>query len=153
MKKAQECMLSTMTIDNWLEVELIRGIYNPTLQKRLLQESDPILKDMVRIAMQWQSAEDVMTQFIIDNKASEHESEPEEVNGTPYGRTPNQTKGPVTGNLEDERDRNDKENATQANRQKRGMTGDTIVILDDETDVPDVKTIITLREHHSTGDP
>ena len=74
MKKAQECMLSTMTIDNWLEVELICGIYDPTLQKRLLQESDPILKDMVRIAMQWQSVEDVMTLFIIDNEASEHES-------------------------------------------------------------------------------
>ena len=72
MKKAQECMLKTMTIDNWLEVELIRGINDPTLQKRLLQESDPILKDMVRIAMQWQSAEDIMTHFIIDNEPSEN---------------------------------------------------------------------------------
>ena len=26
MRKAQECMIMTMTIDNWLELELIRGI-------------------------------------------------------------------------------------------------------------------------------
>ena len=87
-----------------------------------------------------------MTQFIINNEASE--SEPEEVNGTPHGRIPNQTKGPVTGNLEDERDQNNEENATQANCKKRGKTGDTIVILDDETDVPRCE-----NNNHMTGTP
>ena len=89
MKKAQECMIMTMTIDNWLEVELIRGINDQNLQKRLLQEKDTMLKDMVRIATQWQSAEAAMAQFIIDNEPSKNESEPEEVNDTHYGRTPN----------------------------------------------------------------
>ena len=136
MKKAQECMIMTMTIDNWLEVELIRGINDPNLQKRLLQESDPVLKDMVRIALQWQSAEDIMTQFIIDNEPSENESEPEEANDTHYGRTPNLTKGPVTGNLDTDRDQTDEEDATQATCKKRGKTGDPMKILDDETDTP-----------------
>ena len=65
-------MIMTMTIDNWLEVELIRGINNQNLQKRLLQEKDPMLKDLVCIATQWQSAEAAMAQFIINNKPSEN---------------------------------------------------------------------------------
>ena len=140
-------MLKMMTIDNWLEVELIRGINNPNLQKRLLQERDPILKDMVRIAMQWQSAEDIMTQFIVDNEPSETESEPEETNDH-YGRTPNPTKGPVTGNLDTNRDQTDEEDATQATCKKRGKTGDPMKILDDDTDTPRCE-----NNNHMTGTP
>ena len=99
MRKAQECMIMTMTIHNWLELELLHGINDQNLQRRLLQEKDPTLKDMISIATQWQSAEDAVAQFIIENKMSENESDPEEANHISYGRTSNQRKGPVNGNL------------------------------------------------------
>ena len=39
-----------MTIDNWLEFELLRGISDQNLQRRLLQEKDPTLKNMISLA-------------------------------------------------------------------------------------------------------
>ena len=36
MIKAQEGMIDSMTADNWLELELIRGVYDRNLQKRTL---------------------------------------------------------------------------------------------------------------------
>ena len=87
MRKAQECMIMTTTIDNWLELELVRGINDQNLQKRLLREKNPMLQDMISIATQWQSAETAMAQFIIDNEPSETDSKPEEANDTTYGRT------------------------------------------------------------------
>ena len=59
MRKAQECAITTMTPDNWLELELLRRINNQNLRKRLLQETDPALTNMVSIATAWQSAEEV----------------------------------------------------------------------------------------------
>ena len=57
MKKGHECALKTMTPNNWLELELLWGINDQRLQKRLLQERNPTLKDMVLIATAWQSVE------------------------------------------------------------------------------------------------
>ena len=48
MIKAQEGMFVMMTVDNWLELELIRGVNNQNLQKRILREHNPMLRDMVR---------------------------------------------------------------------------------------------------------
>ena len=134
MRKAQECMI--MTIHNWLELELIRGISDQNLQRRLLQEKDPMLKDMISLATQWRSAETAMAQFIIDNKLSENESEPEEVNDIYYGKTPNWKKGPVTGNLDSNQDQTNTEDATQANCNRRGNAGNPTEILHNETDNP-----------------
>ena len=39
-----------MTTNNWLELELVRGINDQNLQKRLLQERNPMLQDMISIA-------------------------------------------------------------------------------------------------------
>ena len=50
MRKAQEGMIMTMTTNNWLELELVRGINDQNLQKRLLQERNPMLQDMISIA-------------------------------------------------------------------------------------------------------
>ena len=69
------------------------GICHQNLQRRLLQEKDPTLKDMISLATQWQSAEDPVAQFIIDNETSKNE--PEEANDLDYGKTPNRKKGPV----------------------------------------------------------
>ena len=122
MRKAQECMIMTMRIDNWLELELIRGISDQNLQRRLLQEKDPTLKNMISLATQWQSAEDAVAQFIIDNETSDNESEPEEVNDINYARTPNRKKGPVIGNLDSDHEQTYTEVTTQANcsRRRRG---------------------------------
>jgi hypothetical protein len=53
MIKAQEGMIDSMTTDNWLELELIRGVNDQNLQKRILQEHNPMLRDMVSIATLW----------------------------------------------------------------------------------------------------
>jgi hypothetical protein len=89
----------TMTIDNWLELELVRGINDQNLQKRLFRERNPMLQDMISIATQWQSAETAMAQFIIDNEPSETDSESEEVNDATYEKPFNRRKGLVTGDL------------------------------------------------------
>jgi hypothetical protein len=128
MRKAQECTI--MTIDNWLELELIRGISDQNLQRRLLQEKDPSLKDMISLATQWQSVEDAMAQFIIDNETSGNESEPEEANDIDYGKTPNRKKGPVTGNLDSDHEQTYTEDATQANCNRRGNAGSPTEVLD-----------------------
>ena len=80
MIKAQEGMIDSMTVDNWLELEQIRGVNDQNLQKRILQEHNPMLRDMVSIAMLWQSAETAMAQFIPDNESSVTDSKPEEIN-------------------------------------------------------------------------
>ena len=60
MRKGQECTLKTMTPDDWLQLELLRGVNDPMLQKRLLQERSPTL---ISIATQWQSAENAQISF------------------------------------------------------------------------------------------
>ena len=72
MTKAQEGMIISMTAENWLKLELVRGISDQGLQKRILQERNPMLRDMISIATRWQSAEDAMAQFIVDIESSEH---------------------------------------------------------------------------------
>jgi hypothetical protein len=56
LRKAKECNLETMRRDNWLALELIRGVSDATLQKKLLQEQELSLQQLVRIAEQWQAA-------------------------------------------------------------------------------------------------
>ena len=84
-------MITTMTTDNWLELELVRGINDQGLQKRILRERNPMLQDMISIATQWQSAEIAMAQFIVDNESSETDSESEETNDMYYERTSNRS--------------------------------------------------------------
>ena len=60
MRKGQECTLKTMTPDDWLQLELLRGVNDTILQKRLLQERSPTL---ISIATQWQSAENAQISF------------------------------------------------------------------------------------------
>ena len=109
-----------MTVDNWLELELIRGVNNQNLQKRILQEHNPMLRDMVSIATLWQSAETAMAQFIADNESNVTDSEFEEANNPYHERTPTWSKGPVTGNLTYIRDQTEKEDHIQKKSSKRG---------------------------------
>ena len=80
-------MIMTMTVNNWLEMELV------------LQEKDPTMTDMVSIATQWQSAEDAVAQFI-DNETSKNDSDSEEADDIDYRAMSNRKKGPATGNLD-----------------------------------------------------
>ena len=127
-----------MTIDNWLELELVRGISDQNLQRRLLQEKDPTLKDMISLATQWQSAEDAVAQFIIENETSENE--PEEANDIDYGKTPY---------LDSDHEKTYTEDARQANCNRRGNTGSPTEVLDNKTDNP----LLCENNNQSTGDP
>ena len=147
MRKAQECMMMTMMINIWLELELIRGINDQNLQKRLLQEKTPMLQDMISIATQWQSAETATAQFIIDNEPSENKNEPEEVNDTHYRKTLNRKKGPVTGNLNSAQDHTDKEDATQADCNKQGKADSPTDTLNNGKE----KNRLCENNNHMTG--
>ena len=63
LRKGQECSLSTMTPKDWLQQELLRGVNDPGLQRKLLQERDPKLEDLINIATLWQNAEDAQQSF------------------------------------------------------------------------------------------
>ena len=118
MTKAQEGMIMTMTAENWLELELIRGINDPNLQKRILQECNPKLQDMVSIATRWQSAEDAIAQVIVDIESSETSSEPDEANN----EVPNWNKGLVTSNLDYMRKRRVREENMNGNQRGKDDT-------------------------------
>ena len=120
MIKAQEGMIDSMTVDNWLELELIRGVNDQNLQKRILREHNPMLLDMVSIATLWQSAETAMAQFIADNESSVTDSESEETNDPYYERKSTWSKGPVTDNLSYPRDQTEREDHIQKKNGKRG---------------------------------
>ena len=46
-----------MTPKDWLQQELLRGVYDSGLQKKLLQERNPKLEDLINIATLWQNAD------------------------------------------------------------------------------------------------
>ena len=50
MTKAQEGMIISMTAENWLKLELVRGISDQDLQKRILRELNPMMQEMISIA-------------------------------------------------------------------------------------------------------
>ena len=118
MKKAQEAMIVAMTAENWLELELIQGINDPNLRKRILQECNPKLQDMVSIATRWQSAEDAIAQFIVDIESSETSSEADEAND----EIPNWNKNPVASNLDYTRNRKEREENMNGNQRGKDDT-------------------------------
>jgi hypothetical protein len=63
LRKAKECDLEMMASKDWLALELIWGVSDTMLQKKLLQEQDPSLKQLVCIAEQWQAADSAQTAF------------------------------------------------------------------------------------------
>ena len=113
-------MIDSMTVDNWLELELIRGVNDQNLQRRILREHNPMLRDMVSIATLWQSAETAMAQFIDDNESSVTVSESEEANNPYYKQTSTWSKGPVTHNLSYPCNQTEREDHIQKKNGKRG---------------------------------
>jgi hypothetical protein len=60
---AVECDLGAMKGNAWLRMELVRGVNDTRLQKRLLQEHQATLPQMILIAKQWQAADGTKTAF------------------------------------------------------------------------------------------
>lgn len=142
MRKAHECALTTMTPDNWLELELLRGINDQNLQKRLLQEKNPALKDMVSIATAWQSAES-LAQLGFRKEAHDHTwpkqddesvGEMEEMMDFGYEKTPNHKKGPTIGNFTYNGRQLYTEPTTPTTCEKRGTAKGPMEESDEEAD-------------------
>ena len=128
MKKAQEAMIAAMTTENWLELELIQGINDPNLRKRILQECNPKLQDMVCIAKRWQSAEDATAQFAADTESSETNSEKNEASDEVH----NWNKGPVTSTNDYTRNPKEREENTNGNQKSKGDTPTNTSTDDDD---------------------
>ena len=127
MKKAQEAMIAAMTTENWLELELIQGINDPNLRKRILQECNPKLQDMVCIAKRWQSAEDATTQFTADTESSETDSEKNEASDEIH----NWNKGPVISTNDYARNPKEREEDMNGNQKSKSDTLPTNTPTDD----------------------
>ena len=57
--KARECALATITADEIRILELIRGVKSFKLRQEFLRQSDPTLEGLLKIAKNWQVADDV----------------------------------------------------------------------------------------------
>ena len=57
LQKGQECSHHDMTPKDWLQLELLRNVYDSGLQRKLLQERNPKLEDLIKIATLWQNAD------------------------------------------------------------------------------------------------
>ena len=69
LQKGQECSHTDMTPNDWLQLELLRNIYDSELQHKLLQEREPKLEELIKIATFWQNADSA--QVIMGTEASE----------------------------------------------------------------------------------
>ena len=56
LQKGQECSHTNMTPNDWLQLELLRNVYDSELQRKLLQEREPKLEELIKIATLWQNA-------------------------------------------------------------------------------------------------
>ena len=120
MMKAQEAMIVAMTTEKWLELELIQGISDPNLRKRILQECNPRLQDMIGIATRWQSAEDATAKFVVKTEASETNSEQDEASEEVHIIW---NKGPVTSTTDCMRNpREEEEESTNGNQKSKNDT-------------------------------
>ena len=57
LQKGQECSHDMMTPKDWLQQELLLGVYDSDLQKKLLQERTPTLEELINIATLYQNAD------------------------------------------------------------------------------------------------
>ena len=80
-------MIMTTTNDNWLELELVRGINDQSLQKRLLQERDPMLRDMISGNLN----------YTRDQKEKEENTQIHKMNGNKQGKANSPTDTSTSG--------------------------------------------------------
>ena len=121
LRNAKECDLEMMASKDWLALELIRGVSDTMLQKKLLQEQDPSLKQLVRIAEQWQAADSAQTAF--RTEATEYVRQAyteEEREETEYIRKASNYKREINEQWKSDRQQNDRRDASDA--QHRSMS-------------------------------
>ena len=58
-EKGRECNLADIKADDIRLLELIRGVNSPKLRQEFLRQKDPTLEDLLRIARNWQVADEV----------------------------------------------------------------------------------------------
>jgi hypothetical protein len=106
--KAVECNLKAMKEDDWLVLELIRGVSDTMLQKRMHQEHQATLAQLVLMAEQWQAADSAQTAFGSEStkyvrQASEYNRE-----STEYIRKASDYKHQIKENWKQDRQTNDR---------------------------------------------
>ena len=69
LQKGQECSHTDMTHNDWLQLELLRNVYDSELQRKLLEVREPNLEELLKIATLWQQADSA--QVAIGKEASE----------------------------------------------------------------------------------
>ena len=57
LQKGQECSHTDMTPNDWLQLELLRNVYDSELQRKLLEVREPKLEELIKIATLWQQAD------------------------------------------------------------------------------------------------
>ena len=50
LQKGQECSHTDMTPNDWLQLELLRNVYDSELQRKLLEVREPKLEELIKIA-------------------------------------------------------------------------------------------------------
>ena len=61
LQKGQECFHTDMTPNDWLQLELLRNVYDSKLQRKLLEVREPKLEELLKIATLWQQADSAQT--------------------------------------------------------------------------------------------
>ena len=61
LQKGQECSHTDMTPNDWLQLELLRNVYDSKLQRKLLEVREPKLEELLKIATLWQQADSAQT--------------------------------------------------------------------------------------------
>ena len=69
LQKGQECSHTDMTHNDWLQLELLRNVYDSELQRKLLKVHEPNLEELLKIATLWQQADSA--QVAMGKEASE----------------------------------------------------------------------------------
>ena len=86
MQRGQECSQDTMTPKDWLQQELVRCVHDNELQRKLLQEIDPTLEGLIKIATLYQNADSA--QVVMKREPME------EIRRTTDQEPPNQNQNP-----------------------------------------------------------
>ena len=61
LQKGQECSHTDMAPNDWLQLELLRNVYDSKLQRKLLEVREPKLEELLKIATLWQQADSAQT--------------------------------------------------------------------------------------------
>ena len=105
---AAECDLEAMKGNDWIRLELVRGVSDTGLQERLLQEQQAALPQLVLIAKQWQVADGTQTVFGSDSREYVRQVSEYNRESTEYVRKASDYKHQIKENWKQDRQTNDR---------------------------------------------